>query len=264
MNDVSVSGPLPSTRAVPLIMRGVYIEMVRRREFYVLLLLMALFVFGVIVVNLVGIENAATATFLLNLGMSFSCIAVHILVLLTAARQLPSEMETRSLYPLLAKPLLRSQYILGKWLAVAATGFAVLILLLLCAWIPVPKLQSYNSTLLEQMVVLQGVSLAMIAALALLFSLFLPKGVNIALTVLLYLGGDRIAGLIRSQAGKHGFVNWISYYIPNFADLNLVTRYTDGVSAVPNGEFFQLLLYGVLCTIVALSLAMVIFQRRPL
>lgn len=257
-------GALPTSRAVALIVRGVSLEILRRKEFYVLLLLAGLYALGVVVVNVVGVENAATATFLLNLGLSFACLAAHMLVLLTASRQIPDEMETRSLYPLLAKPVLRSQYILGKWVAVWAGGGVALLVLLAAAWAPTPKMQQFSGALLFQVIILQFVSLAMTASLALLLSLFTPKAVNVVLVALVYLAGDRLASLIRSRAAGRGVVEWLTYYIPSFTDLNLVTRYTDGIGALGAVEFLGLMLYGAICAVAALALATVVFDRRPL
>jgi len=264
MNAVSESSRLPASRAVGLILRGVLLEILRRKEFYVLLLLMGLFALGVIVVSVVGIENPATATFLLNLGLSFGAVAAHLLVLITAARQIPNELETRSLYPLLAKPLSRSHYVLGKWAAATAAGIVALIFLFIMAWAPVPKLQSFDVLLLIQAVALQVVSLALLSALAILSSLILPRGVVIVGLALLYLGGERFAALLRAQAGGNRAVDWMTGYIPNFGNLSLLTRYTDGIGPLGGGEFVGLVIYGALLTVLALSLAVVLFQRRTL
>jgi len=263
----SSPGALPATRALSLVARGVFLETIRRKEFYVLLLLTALFALAVLVVGLVGIENAATATFLLNLGMTVACAAAHILVLLTAARQIPNELETRSLYPLLAKPLERSHFVLGKWLAATLTGIAGLAVLLALAWIPAPKAQTCSLPLLLQTVMLQAVSLAMMAALATTLSLVLPRGVNLALLGLLYAASDKLAGLIRTVAAgrsAQSAVDWVCYYIPDFNSLNLITRYTDGVGPLPPGEFLGLIVYGAVFAALSLWAAILIFNRRAL
>ncbi len=254
-------------RAVGLIARGVFLETIRRKEFYVLLLLAALYAVATLVVALVGIENAATATFLLNFGMAFAWIASHILVLLTAARQIPNELETRALYPLLAKPVLRTHYLLGKLAAASISGFLTLLVLLVLAWLPVPKLQSYDSALLLQYIVLGALSLNLLASLALLLSLFLPKGVNLVLLAVLFFGGDNMIGFVRAHASTgplESLARWITFYIPDFSLLNLTTRYTDGMSALPPGELLGLLVYGIVFSAAALCLAALRFRRRAL
>src|SRR5262245_29934822 len=85
----NANGPNP----IPLLIRAVFVETIRRREFYVLLLFMGLFLLGAGVSRIGGIKDPATATFLLNLGLTMSYSFALLLTLLTAARQFPDELE---------------------------------------------------------------------------------------------------------------------------------------------------------------------------
>jgi ABC-type transport system involved in multi-copper enzyme maturation permease subunit len=243
-----------------------------------MLILAGLFVLGIFGMSIVGIENPSTANLLLNLGMSLAWFLAHILALLTAARQIPGEMEARTLYPLLARPLERGDYYLGKWMAVTFSGCAVLYLLLLLGWLPVPRLQFYDTRLFLQIVVLLTISIAMLTALTLLFSLLIPRGVNVVFLSLLLIFGGGIMEFFQSPtlhsfgdgARKAGstFVSqvlrWFTAYIPDFAKLNLITRYTDGIGPLGGMEFLALICYGGLFTVIALLLGIHLFQRRSL
>ncbi len=254
-------------RAFYLVARGVILETLRRKEFYVLLILAAMFAAAMFVVNTIGIENAATSTLLINLGMSFAWLSAHILTLLAAARQVPNEIESRQIHPLLAKPLDRSTYLLGKWAATSFAGAAALGFLFLISYFPVPRMQTFSAALLVQTLALHVVSLALLAALALLGSLVLPRGVNLALMAMLWMGGDKAAQLLRNHALGGPFedaARWAAEYIPNFARLNLITRYTDGVGPLAAGEFIGLALHGALFCAVTLLAAWAVFRRRPL
>ena len=103
-----------SAAPVPFVVRACLLEAVRRREFYVLFLFMGLFVAGIVVASIVKVENAATATFLLNLGMTLAFGLAKLATLLAAARQVPDDTENGTIYPLLAKPLGRGEYLVGK------------------------------------------------------------------------------------------------------------------------------------------------------
>jgi len=253
-----------------LVGRGVMIEVIRRQEFYVLLIFMAIYMVGVGIAGLVGVENEQTLVFLLNLGISFAYLAAHVLGLLTAARQIPFEVDNRTIYPLLAKPLSREHYMLGKWAACWAAGltvFAVLFTMSYLPWLFFPGAPSLNAAVLLQALVLNAVSLAMIAAFGLMGSLVAPQGVNITVFGLIFFVGSLTANFIEARARISGWgeaVGWLTAYIPDFNILNLFTRYTDGIGPVGAAEFCGLIAYGAIFTAAAFAVATITFSRRPL
>lgn len=253
-------------RSAHLVGRGVFIELLRRKDLYVLGTFMLLFVLAVGVVRLVGIENAATATFLLNLGLTLASFSAHLLTLLLTARQMPDEVENRTLYPLLAKPLERRHLLAGKWGAATLSGILVYGCLFLLAWGFTPKMETYHPLLLLQMLALQAVSLGMLASLALCGSLFLPRAVNLVLLGGLLIGGDGVVGLVRAQWGKAGgrLMDGLLAYVPQFANLNLTVRYTDGIGPLPAVEFLAAAACGLIFGLFALQLASWQFERRAL
>ena len=83
-------------------------------------------------------------------------VAATLLTLFLAARQIPDEIEHRTIYPLLARPLSRDVYILGKWVACTLVGLAVFAALFVLGWLPVPKMEPYSGALLGQVIALQA------------------------------------------------------------------------------------------------------------
>jgi ABC-type transport system involved in multi-copper enzyme maturation permease subunit len=250
-----------------LVARAVLLEGIRRREFYVLVLFMGLFLMGAIVVRIVKIENPATATFLLNLGLTLAFTFAKIITVLTAARQFPDEVEKHTLYPLLAKPLGRGEYLLGKWAASVITGLVTLIVLFLMAWLPVPRMEEYSDGTWAQMLLFEVLSLGMLGALAILFSLLMPKALNIVVLAILVLAGGRMIALLRSHflgSAMHEMVQWITGYIPDFTRLDLLTRYTDGLPPLGPTDMMLRVVYAIAFTAFPLTLAVWLIQRRPL
>ncbi len=269
--SVKTMTAIPSPLTSMLIVgRGVGIEVLRRKEFYVLLILTLIYVTGVIIAGIVGIENQATLVFLINLGISFAYASAHLLTLILSARQIPFALENRTLHPLLAKPLSRMTYLLGKWAALTASGLCVFLVLFVLSWIPwliFPTRPSFSGGLLAQAMVTMAFSLSLTAALALSLSLVVPQGVNLALSGMLLFAGNNITNFVRARGFRTALeapLRWITAYLPDFEKLNLFNRYTDGIGALAAWEFLGLLLHATILTAVILVIADAIFSRRPL
>lgn len=89
-------------------------ELSRRKDFYVLFILTAIITLlmgSVNFFNIHGITRYLKEVCLLLIWISSLAIA-----LATTARQIPSERENRTIFPLLAKPVTRWEVVLGKFL----------------------------------------------------------------------------------------------------------------------------------------------------
>jgi ABC-type transport system involved in multi-copper enzyme maturation permease subunit len=92
----------------------VILEMIRRKDVYVLLFLTALITLLLGSVNLFGDPNIAR--YLKEVCLTLIWISSVVIAIATAARQIPAERESRTIFPLLAKPVTRWQVMLGKFL----------------------------------------------------------------------------------------------------------------------------------------------------
>jgi ABC-type transport system involved in multi-copper enzyme maturation permease subunit len=108
-----------------LAVAGVVIkEMFRRKDFYVLFVLTAVISLMMGSINIFNDDKIARHIKELCLALIWG--ASLVISVICAARQIPAELESRTLFPLLAKPLGRSQFIAGKFLGCwAACGLAL-------------------------------------------------------------------------------------------------------------------------------------------
>jgi len=253
-------------RNVWLVGRGVLLETARRKEFWVLSIFAAVFAMGVMVVRSVGIENADTAKFVVNLGLSLALGAAHLLTILATARQVPSDLENRTIYPILAKPVDRLQYLVGKWWACSAAGIATLLALSAIAWVPAPPIEG-SAAMLVQAALAGTLSVALTAAMTLLFSLLMPQAANIVVSGLVVWFGDKAAGFLTTRASGTGVASaaqWVAGYVPDFSRLNLVTRYTDGIAALAPAQALGLALYALILLLACHAGAYALFRRRAI
>src|SRR5436190_5234706 len=101
-------------------------ELYRRKDFYVI------FVFTALIALIFGSMNffndSGIVRYLKEITLLLIWIASLVIAISTAARQIPSEKESRTIFPLLAKPITRTEFLLGKFLGVwMACGIALLV-----------------------------------------------------------------------------------------------------------------------------------------
>ncbi len=108
--------PEQSTGAVTnvLAIAGVVIkEMYRRKDFYVLFVLTALIT--LIMGSVTFFNQGNIVRYLKEICLFLIWGASVVIAITTAARQIPAEREQRTLFPLLAKPVTRDQFVIGKF-----------------------------------------------------------------------------------------------------------------------------------------------------
>src|ERR1043166_7282713 len=100
-------------------------ELCRRKHFYVLFILTVLICLVMASVNIFNDDKIVR--YLKEVCLLLVWIASLVIAITTTARQTPSERENRPLFPLLAKPLSRTELLLGKffgcWVACGAVLF---------------------------------------------------------------------------------------------------------------------------------------------
>ncbi len=96
-------------------------ESVRRKDFYVLFVVTA--VITVVMGSINIFHDSHIDRYLKEICLLLIWISSLVIAVTMAARQIPAERESRTIYPLLAKPISRTEVILGKflgcWLAMA-------------------------------------------------------------------------------------------------------------------------------------------------
>jgi Cu-processing system permease protein len=89
-------------------------ELYRRKDFYVLFILTI--VICVIMASVNIFNDSQIVRYLKELCLLLIWVSSLVIAITTTARQIPAEREQRTLLPLLAKPLTRTQLIVGKFL----------------------------------------------------------------------------------------------------------------------------------------------------
>lgn len=176
------------------------------------------------------------------------------------------EIERRTIYTIMARPISRSFFIMGKYLGLALTLFVnmafMLAVFLLTLWLyHVPIHPS-----LFQASVLIFVEILVVTAIALFFSTFTSTTLSAIFTLGLYVIGHLTADLrtLVSNSGSSpiaSFVDLLYYLCPNLEMLNIKGQAAVGIVAAP--EYVVMAsLYGLMYAGVLLIGACLVFQQR--
>jgi ABC-type transport system involved in multi-copper enzyme maturation permease subunit len=244
-------------------------EAVRDRVLYNLVFFALLMMLAAVVVGQISIGIQESV--IVSLGLSAISVIGLLISVFIGVALVSKEMEKRTLYALLAKPVRRWEFLLGKFgglvltLAVNTAAMAVGLFLVM--------LYVKHSLQQSDMVVLVAVyfiwlKLALIVALARLFSCFTTPLLAILFTAGLYIVGLYVQELRNLPAdvmnpAMAAFTKWLSYLLPNFENFNVMAMAAHG-RAVPGALILQNTLYSVIYCAVVLAAAAAVFSRKNL
>jgi ABC-type transport system involved in multi-copper enzyme maturation permease subunit len=101
-------------RNVWLLAWTLMLEAWRRREIYIIVAVTVALIAGLRMVHFFNIEGLGK--FYREICLKSMNLTTGLTVIFLAARQLPREFTNRTIYPLLAKPVSRMEFLLGKYL----------------------------------------------------------------------------------------------------------------------------------------------------
>ena len=113
----------------------------------------------------------------------------------------------------------------------------------------------------------KAVAIGLLASWTLCFSIAMPRALAVVLLGSWVVAGDTISSFLlngMANPSARALARWVLGYLPDFAKLDMITRYTDGIGALAPGEFGGLVLYGLVCIGFALALAVAMFRRKVL
>jgi ABC-type transport system involved in multi-copper enzyme maturation permease subunit len=177
------------------------------------------------------------------------------------------EIERRSLYPLLAKPLDRGEFILGKF---AGLGFTLLVnvgVMTAGLYLTLAATRRGFDPNLLKAVYTMYLGLLLVVALALLFSAISSSTLAAVGTVILVVAGHFSDVIRNMRQVAPGTPDWLSrglyYALPNFRNFDLKSRVVH-FDPVPAGDLAWISLYAAAYLAVVLGLALVVFRSREL
>jgi ABC-type transport system involved in multi-copper enzyme maturation permease subunit len=244
-------------------------ELYRRKDFYVLFVLTAVITLLLASINLFNEDRIVR--YLKEVCLLLIWVSTLVIATVTAARQIPGEIESRTLFPLLAKPIGRSAVLLGKfagcWLA---CGLALLVFYVFFGVLSASREHTLPVMSYVQVIWMHWVFLALIIALSLLGSLiFAAPSSNatilLVVTVGILLVGQHLNKVAVQMSGVSGVLLAAIYYaIPHLEFYDLRSVVIHNWAPRDWGMILLATLYGgVYCALVLVG-ACALFRRRVL
>jgi ABC-type transport system involved in multi-copper enzyme maturation permease subunit len=176
------------------------------------------------------------------------------------------EIERRTIYTVMARPISRMQFLFGKYCGLIVTLLVNVLIMLAVFFITLLMNQSPIHLSLLQAVELIFVELLVVTALALFFSTFSSSTLSAIMTLAFYVIGHLttdlrgIAEKTKSEALK-SIMTGLYYVCPNLEMLNVKGQAATG-TAVSISYQAAASLYGLLYTALLLTAACMVFQKR--
>lgn len=201
-----------------------------------------------------------------DLGLAAINVVGVVIAIFVGIGLVSKEIERRTVYTIMARPISRPQFILGKYLGLALTllvnlGIMLIVFLATLLMDGVPVQPG-----LFQAVQLIYVELLLITALALFFSTFSSGAVSAMMTLGLYVIGHLTADL-KGVAAKSSSelvkaaMTGLYYVCPNLEVLNIKGLAAQG-AAVPLSYQALASAYGIVYAMVLIAAACAVFSRR--
>ncbi len=201
-----------------------------------------------------------------DVGLASISVFGVLMAILIGTGLVYKEIDKKTIFTLLSKPLHRAEFILGKFLGLVLTLFVMtLFMSLIFLAIVYAHTLKIEGTLLVAIAYI-FLELILITAVAVLFSSFSTPILSSLFALAFYLIGHLSWGLeliLRKMAPGAGrtLVRILYTVLPDLENFNFKTEVVHGLP-IPPGIYLSSFLYGVCYTAFLLGLAILIFRRR--
>jgi len=249
-------------------------EAIRRKVLLIILLIGLVFMF--VAPGLGVLSTRSETTVLKSVMLGIIQLTAAVIAIVLTVYMIPNEVERRTIYTILSKPVQRWQFLVGKYLgAVAALGLMMgLMSIVLVGVFLVQQEQNRNVTAVTELLkgpIMYFVQMSLLAALAIFFSTFVSPLVNFFLSGGIYLLGTVFNPFFTTMQENpntpwiaNKFATLVNIILPNFASYNIQNTLINSGPAIQNESLYyiQTIGYGVAYIIGLLIAGIVVFDRK--
>lgn len=241
-----------------------FLEAVRRQILHVMILL------ALVVIAIAGtvsfFDLGVQVKIVKDTGMVMILLAGSLSIVFLLSGALFHDVEQRTLYPVLARPIPRGLYLVARYLGALAAVYLGMTLmsvtLVALLWVHL----HYVSGLAIVAIVFSYLEVALVGALTMLLSTFFTPAMTATLTLFLYLLGSLKMGYLHHLAERNtGFAKWaitaVSAALPNMEAFRFKDALVHDLS-VPTNYLVLVAVYGICYSAMCVMLSIWNFGRR--
>ncbi|MFC1726330.1 ABC transporter permease [candidate division KSB1 bacterium] len=246
------------------IIQNTYRETIRDKVLYNLLF----FALGLIIVSVIVSQWSIgqEVKILKDFGLTVMSFFGLLMAIFIGIGLVHKEIEKRTVYPILSKPLSRVKFLLGKYFGLLFTLFVNFCIMTVVLYIVLFIFDKTVDLSLIKSIVLIFFEMILIIAFSTLFSTFSTPTLSAVYSIIIYIMGhlSKEAYLITQKNNPENGISLIKiiyYIIPNLENFNIKTEIVHSVS-IDDTRILFAVLYGILYSSVILSIAVYIFKKR--
>jgi ABC-type transport system involved in multi-copper enzyme maturation permease subunit len=239
-------------------------EAIRDRILYLLLFFAAVCIIFSRILALLAVGDRAKI--ITDVGLASLSVFGVLMAVLIGTGLVYKEIDKRTIYTLLSKPIQRYQFLLGKYLGLLLT-LAVMLALMALIFLVLILLHNYPvGGSFFTAILFIFVELCLLTAVAMLFSCFSTPILSTLYSLSFYLIGHISWGLETlidkiPQSGVKTLARVLYTFLPDLENFNFKTEVVHHLP-IPPKIFLYSSLYGISYTVFILVLAMMVFRRR--
>ncbi|MDW8107791.1 MAG: ABC transporter permease [Armatimonadota bacterium] len=242
------------------------LETVRRKEVYVLLILSALLTGGAAAFRVFGVQGLEI--FVKDVAFAAVGIMTTILTVFIAARQIPDELQRRTIYPLMARPITRGQLLIGKWATATLTAAVAFLTLTLANALLLASLGITLKPIFVQYVLLKLLGIGWLCALVIALSVYLTPPATITLSLILAFGSGAFGRLLLMAHWEHDLsVLWLNLLygiLPHYDYFDMSKKVVFDWDLAPWGVLGAMTGYAILSGAAWLFIGWLRFRKQTL
>ncbi len=244
----------------------VWLNMLRRKDVYILIILMSVVLLGLVSLDIMGLGS--TTAYVKDVGLLFTWIFAWVISVIASTREIPGEEQRRTVFTMLSKPISRLQYIVGKWLGTwivstaAAAAFYCLV-----AGITLLRRGSFDPATLAQALFLHIMLLGVICSIGIAFSTRMNHDaaatMSFVVTTVSFLVVPRIPEFMAKESGlKSGLLMSVYNLFPHFEVFDLRRRVVHGYGPVNAQPILLIALYGIALIVMFLFIGWIAYRSK--
>ncbi len=243
----------------------------RRKVLLVILLIGLLFM---IIAPGLGILSARSElTVLKSMMLGIIQLTSAVIAIVLTVYMIPNEIERRTIYTILSKPVQRWQFLIGKYLgAVLALGLMMALMTLVLLLVFLYMQRDFGAALeVAKAPALYFVQMSLLAAVAIFFSTFVSPLVNFFLSGGIYLLGSLFAPFLKTlednqqtPVATKNAAAFMNIVVPNFSMFNTQNPIINPnpVMTTESGYYIKAAVYGGIYIGILIIAGILIFDRR--